>query len=71
MLERAGGFDDVVDMLLANLGALLPGCEAVSGRPRGVVLHGPPGSGKSYLADVLATTVAPAGALWVGGKEGE
>lgn len=51
----------MIDALLCHLGVLLTGGAAATEHPRGIAIHGPPGSGKSYLADVLATVTAPSG----------
>ncbi|CAK0868654.1 unnamed protein product [Prorocentrum cordatum] len=57
VLESVGGLDGVLDTLLRNLALLLEGGK---GAVRGVILHGPPGSGKSHLAGALAAAAAGA-----------
>ena len=59
VLERVGGFDAAVDALLACLGLILGGGDAVTEAPRGVILRGPHGAGKSHLAGAVAEAAAP------------
>lgn len=59
VLETVGGYDLVVANLLSYFSKVHCGARIGFRALRGVVLHGPPGSGKSHLSEALVAAFAP------------